>query len=106
MTSPLPPHLFPTFGHQKSGQRTCSEPTKVDEGSHPTHLLHSEAGLILRDPMLFGKLRQCRGGPGKDGAEGEGADGGDQGAKHLPSLPCLTPCLHFTFLTSELLANA
>ena len=38
--------------------------------------------------------------PGKDGAEGEGADGGDQGAKHLPSLPCLTPCLHFA---SELL---
>ena len=96
VTPPLPPHLFPTFGHQKSGQRTCSKSTKVDEGSHPTHLLYSEAGLALRDSVLFGKLRQSRGRPGQDGAQGEGADGGDQGAHHLPPSPCLPPCLHFT----------
>ena len=95
VTPPLPPHLFSTFGHQESSERTCCKPTKVDEGSHPTHLLDSEGGLTLRDSVLLGKLRQGRGRPGKDGAQGEGADGGDQGAKHLPTSPCLLPGLHF-----------
>ena len=98
-------HLFPTFGHQKSGKRTCSKPTKVDEGSHPTHLLNSEAGCVLRDSVLFCELGQGRGRPGKDSAEGEGSDGGSQGAKHLPTPPCLTPRLHFSSSSHYLLAN-